>query len=132
MTMALRDLVRALFGCVTTALGTSDDDVVLLAQPKDDEVSEFNPSVLWKFPSACIKAGSLKTLDPSSVGRELTMKFSGARGDRNKGVLLFRGAGRYWRWRREAASQVHCAPEWSRPLHGAAYREQRSKASGKP
>ena len=56
MTMTLRDLVLALFDCVTTALGTSDSDVVLLAQPKDGENSEFNLPVLWEFPSACIKA----------------------------------------------------------------------------
>jgi len=91
--MTLRDLVLALFDCVTTTLGTSDNDVVLLTQPKTDEVSEFNLPVLWEFLSACIKAGSLKTLDPSSVGRELTVKLPWARGKHNKGVFHFEEQG---------------------------------------
>jgi hypothetical protein len=93
VTMTLRDLVLALFDCVTTALGTSDSDVVLLAQPKDGENSEFNLPVLWEFPSAIIKAGSLKTLDLPLLGRELTVKQSWARGKHNKGVFLFEEQG---------------------------------------
>ena len=44
--MTLRDLVLALFDCVTAALGTSDGDVVLLAQPRAGEVSELKFPVL--------------------------------------------------------------------------------------